>query len=220
MTSFLHRVYLTPLLLFVVTGLSPSLPAEETSPLRESGEVVGSIGQDKIYRNQLDSTGNSPIVEELHQLFLVPTLEKYYEMHKKSLAPTEEEVQSGVKFLLKFLAENKEEGKHPKLKSLFILRNRINQLKKDFQKKDLLAKEKEELEKKKKKLAKRYAEAILVFTRYKIAQSKLHHHFYVEYGTGWILTQNGDEEAFDGAYRWIADRERRGVFKIEDEELN
>ncbi len=193
--------------------------AEEPDDIRKSGKEIGTVGQEKVYQNQLDSSGNSPIIEELHQLFLVPTLEKYYEMHKESLKPTDEEVKAGIEFLVKFLAENKFEKQHPKLKTLFKLRSRIDELKKEFKNKELSDSQKEQLKKQTKEVAQKYAKEVLKFTRYKITQIKLQKHLYVQYGTGRILTQNGDEEAYDGAYRWLSDRERRNVFKITDPEL-
>jgi hypothetical protein len=214
-----QRLIHTFIICWVVLFSYQSAYAEEPDDIRKSGKEIGTVGQEKVYQNQLDSTGNSPIIEELHQLFLVPTLEKYYEMHKESLKPTEEEVKTGIEFLVKFLADNKFEKQHPKLKSLFKLRIRIDELKKEFKKKDLSDSQKEDLKKQAKEVAQKYAKEVLKFTRYKIAQIKLQEHLYVQYGTGRILTQNGDEEAFDGAYRWLSDRERRNVFKITDPEL-
>ncbi|MDB5338713.1 MAG: hypothetical protein JWN70_4332 [Planctomycetaceae bacterium] len=184
------------------------------TPADKADEQIGEVFGKPVFRRDLGEQSKSN--DRLHQLFLVPVLERYKAAHKKEIEPTKEEIDAATVVLDK---EAKKVGEESEPE----IRKEIKAIDDQLAQKDLSEAKRKELERSKSdferllevnKKAPGRRFAVFMLTSWKFQK-----HLYDNYGGGRVLWQQGGTEAFDAMRKWLEAREKAGDFKITDKDL-
>jgi hypothetical protein len=99
--------------LILATVLFQPVSAEQPNQSEQIGEVLGK----PVYRDQIHAGNGDDLGDELHDLFMVPVMQKYCDAHKAEITPTEAEISLAAVALEKRYWEAKREDE-PKCRRL------------------------------------------------------------------------------------------------------
>ncbi|HTN00435.1 MAG TPA: hypothetical protein VL132_01080, partial [Planctomycetaceae bacterium] len=185
------------------------------------GVKVAVTGPPPINREQIGEVGGKPVFRDevtdatLHNVFLGAALERYREVHRAEIAPTEAEIQvAGEYFDRKHRERLEAAGGEAKL------REQMRTIETQLATPGLPEEDQQKLEMDHRRLRSQLRlPSDDGFARFALNNWKLQKHLYENYGGGRILWQQAGLEAFDAMHRWMEAQEKAGVFKITDAAL-
>ncbi len=176
-----------------------------TGPPPIKREQIGEVGGKPVFRNEVTE-------ETLHSVFLGAALERYREVHRSEIAPTETEIQlAGEYFDRKHRERLEAAGGEAKL------REQMRTIETQLAAPGLPEEDQKQLELEHLRLRSQLRPPSEdQFAEFMLRNWKLQKHLYENYGEGRILWQQAGLEAFDAMRRWMEAQEQAGAFKITD----
>ena len=175
-------------------------------------EQIGEVLSEPVYRDQIAGFAAEDLHEELHNLFVKPLLNKYFQEHTSETVPTALEINQFITFYQalhdKELKDRKEDL-HMRMKSIM----------KELRNTSIPQSKKEELVGELFYLKTELEPPGEDFAMFVLPYWKAQKHFYDTFGGGRLLWQDRGLEAFDAKYVWIKKQEKKGLFTINDTDI-
>lgn len=183
---------------------TPANPPNENRPRQRIGQVLGVT----IYEDQLTAKKTEAVREQTRRLFLRPLFEKYQDIHRQQLKPTEEEIEAAIKYFQKRHAKNL-------LAQQPDLEREIERIEANLKQQDLPIDLRMMLERKLKMLKETTNPPGEALARFLLPQQLVQMHLYQNYGGGRLLWQQFGVEAFDATVAFINEQEKLGNLKFD-----
>jgi tetratricopeptide (TPR) repeat protein len=197
-------------LIITILFITPVQAAEKDR--EKIGEILGR----SIYHDQINEKRD--LSSELHRLFRMPFQWRYFEPYSNELEPKYAEIEYVAEYSNRKYKEDLKKGKFA------YLENKLQEIEKKLEDKNLTKDENEKLTLEKETLLMilkppgksqgRYIAMELLSTW------KFNRHLYDNFGGGRILGMQGGHVAFDAMLKWLKHHEAKGDFKIIDPELH